>query len=108
MLRKITIAFFSTTINRNLLFTHFIIFIFILLVFPGVVFGVERFPPPQFDDHELPVTTVPEPRADLYEYLDVAVFLAALSLASYLALKRRSRRGLSTGRDSGCRGSAPD
>jgi len=59
-----------------------------------VVFGAERFPPPEFDDHELPLTTQPEPRADFYEYLDVAVLLIALSLASYLALKKRSRNGI--------------
>ena len=73
---------------------HILAFIILLSVPTGVVFGAERFPPPQLDDHELPVTTVPEPRADLYEYLDVAVLLAALSLGSYLALKRRSRRGI--------------
>lgn len=66
-----------------------------LSVLPGVVFGVERFPPPNFDSgYELPVTTVQKPRAGLYEYLDVTVLLIALSLASYLGLKKRSRRGI--------------
>jgi polyferredoxin len=75
--------------------THIVIFIVLLLIPVGVVFGIERFPPPNFDSgYELPVTTVPEPRRDLYEYLDVAVLLAALSLSSYLALKKRSRRGV--------------
>jgi ferredoxin len=65
------------------------------LVLPDVVFGVERFPPPNFDSgYELPITTVPEPRGDFYEYLDVIVLLVALLLASYLALKKRSRRGI--------------
>jgi len=73
---------------------HITLLIILLSVSSGVVFGAERFPPPQFDDHELPVTTVPEPSADFYEYLDVAVLLAALTLASYLALKKRSRRGI--------------
>lgn len=91
---KSQLLLFSTRVNRHLRFTSFTIFIFVLLVLPDVAFGVERFPPPQFDDHELPVTTVPEPRRDLYEYLDVAALLAALSLASYLALKKRSRRGV--------------
>ena len=75
-------------------FAHIILFIVLFSISSGIVFGVERFPPPQFDEHELPVTTVPEPRADLYEYLDVAVLLTALLLASYLALKKRSRRGI--------------
>lgn len=74
--------------------------LFFLIVFlfglPGLASGVQRFPPPQFrSGHELPVTTQPSPRAGVYEYLDVVVLLAALSLASYLALKRRSRRGIS-------------
>jgi polyferredoxin len=55
--------------------------------------GVERFPPPDFETgYKLPLTTVPQPRADIYEYLDVAVLLAALSIGSYLVLKKRSRR----------------
>ena len=67
----------------------------VLLALPGAALGLQRFPPPQFrSGHELPVTTQPPPRADVYEYLDVMVLLAALSLASYLALKKRSRRGL--------------
>lgn len=74
--------------------THITLFIVLLSVSSGIVLGVERFPPPEFDDHELPAPTTPEPRADFYEYLDVAVLLIALSLASYLALKKRSRRGI--------------
>jgi len=44
--------------------------------------------------HEQPRTTTPPPRALPDEYLDVAVLLAALALASYLVLKSRSRRGV--------------
>ncbi len=69
------------------------------LSLPGFVEAdtdIQRFPPPEFKEsgHELPITTVPEPRADFYEYLDVALLLLALSLASYLTLKKRSRRGV--------------
>jgi len=74
---------------------YLIVIIIILLALPGAVFGAQRFPPPQFSTgHELPTTTQPNPRADSYEYLDTIVLLAALCLASYLALKKRSRRGL--------------
>ncbi len=57
---------------------------------------MERFPPPDFVDsgHELPATTTPPPRSDVYEYVDVGVLFAALAGASYLALKTRRRRGL--------------
>lgn len=54
----------------------------------------ERFPPPDFTDHELPVTTTPAARSLAFEYLDVAFLAVALGLASWLAIKRRSRRGL--------------
>ena len=56
--------------------------------------AVERFPPPDFTDHKLPVTTVPPPRAEFYQYLDLAALVAALGGASYLAIVKRSRRGL--------------
>ena len=76
-------------------FVHLTILIAILLALPGFAFGAQRFPPPQFTSgHELPITTQPEPRGEFYEYLDVVVLLLALSLASYLVLKRRSRRGI--------------
>lgn len=67
----------------------------ICLLLAAVSLAVERFPPPDFEGgHELPLTTVPAPRADLYEYLDAAVLLAALSLGAWLILKKRSRRGI--------------
>ena len=57
--------------------------------------GVERFPAPDFETgYELPQTTTPSPQHTIYEYIDVAVLLAALAASSYLVLKRRSRRGI--------------
>lgn len=69
----------------------------VLLVSVSVpALGVERFPPPDFDEsgYKPPEPTTPPPRADVYEYMDVGALLVALAAASYLALKRRSRRGL--------------
>ncbi len=54
--------------------------------------GAERFPPPDFTSYTIPSPTTPHPRTDLLEYLDVVVLVLALSVASYLAIKRRSRR----------------
>jgi ferredoxin len=65
-----------------------------MLLSASPAWSVERFPPPDFTDHKLPVTTAPPPRAELYQYLDLTAFVLALSLASYLAITRRSRRGL--------------
>jgi len=56
--------------------------------------GAQRFPPPDFDTHQLPRTTTPSPGAQAWQYIDVAVLLAALSLASWFALRRRSRRAI--------------
>lgn len=67
------------------------------LILCGVALGLERFPPPDFveTNHQMPsidqITDV-KPRQDIYEYIDVAVLLAALGLSSYLVLKKRSRR----------------
>ncbi|MBI5684304.1 MAG: 4Fe-4S binding protein [Verrucomicrobia bacterium] len=67
-----------------------------LLSLPLVAaFGVERFPPPEFDaGYKMPVTTMPPARALWLSYVDVAVLVAALALASYLVLKKRSRDGV--------------
>jgi ferredoxin len=57
------------------------------------VFGVERFPPPDFDPgYQMPPTTAPVPRAPWLEYLDVLVLLGALSAAAWFVLVKRSRR----------------
>ena len=56
--------------------------------------AIERFPPPDFTAHELPTTTTPSPPWLAWEYLDTAFLATALALAAYLALVRRSRRGL--------------
>lgn len=54
-----------------------------------------RFPQPEFESgYVQPLTTIPPPRALAREYADVGVLLAALTLASWLALKRRSRAGI--------------
>jgi NosR/NirI family nitrous oxide reductase transcriptional regulator len=61
----------------------------------GVALAVERFPPPDFESgYRLPSPTTPEPRRTIYEYVDVVVLLVALSLSSYLVLKKRSRRAI--------------
>jgi len=54
-----------------------------------------RFPPPEFEsDYVMPVSTTPGPRAEIYEYIDVAALLAALVAASWLALRKRSRSAI--------------
>ncbi len=65
-----------------------------LLLAAAATMATERFPPPDFTEHVLPTTTVPPPRAEWFQYLDLAALVVALSLATYFAIVKRSRRGL--------------
>lgn len=72
---------------------YVIIGLAVLLISCGLVWGLERFPPPDFEGgHQLPSPTTPQPRQNIYEYIDIVVLLAALGLSSYLVLKKRSRK----------------
>jgi polyferredoxin len=66
------------------------------LILCGAALGLERFPPPDFVEtkHAIPSPTVPDPRRNVYEYIDAIVLLAALGLSCYLVLKKRSRRAI--------------
>ena len=68
----------------------------LLLACLGPDAGAEnRFPKPQFESgYTMPAVSVPAPRAAALAALDVAVLAGALALSAWLALKRRSRRGL--------------
>lgn len=57
--------------------------------------GEIRFPPPEFESgYTFPQTTSPSAQSVYREYIDAAVLVAGLFLASYLILKRRSRRAV--------------
>ena len=66
----------------------------LLVVATQTVRAADLIPTPEFANHEIPQTQNPTPRSETREYVDVAVLAAGLALASYLALRRRSRRGL--------------
>ncbi|MAE60104.1 MAG: 4Fe-4S ferredoxin [Planctomycetaceae bacterium] len=69
--------------------------VLLFAVLPGIAGAASRFPPPDFESgHQLPTATTPAPDASWYAILDVAVLIAALGVASYLILARRSRRGV--------------
>jgi ferredoxin len=65
-----------------------------LLISVSTATAAERFPPPDFTDHKVPPTVVPLSPGEWYQYLDLAALVLALGAASYLAVVRRSRRGL--------------
>jgi NosR/NirI family transcriptional regulator, nitrous oxide reductase regulator len=61
--------------------------------------AADLIPVPEFTNHVIPERQVPATRPDRLgphrgEYLDLAALTLGLSLASYFALRRRSRRGL--------------
>ena len=68
----------------------------LLIVLPAAAApAAERFALPDFKSgYVRPETDTPPPRAGALDYVDVAVLAAALVLASYLALRVRSRRWL--------------
>lgn len=69
--------------------------VIVALLVPALVLAAERFPPPEFSfDYQFPDVRTPRPRPPIFEWIDVAVLAAALGLAAWLALRRRSRREL--------------
>lgn len=73
---------------------RFIILLLIIFVQFQTVYA-QRFPKPEFENgHTQPPLHQSPTRMLLLEYLDVFVLLAALSIASYLVIKKRSRRGI--------------
>jgi NosR/NirI family nitrous oxide reductase transcriptional regulator len=71
------------------------IILVLLLVWHTVLFAQARFPRPEFEtDYVYPEQQLPLHRAQGWEYVDVAVLIAALVVTTWLALKKRSRQGL--------------
>lgn len=57
--------------------------------------AIERFPPPDFQPgYRMPVTSQTPPKADWREWLDLAGVLGLMTVATVMALKRRSRAGV--------------
>lgn len=57
--------------------------------------GQQRFPPPEFETgHKLPVTSVPAPRAWIFDYIDVVMLAVCLAVATWLIYRGRSRKGV--------------
>ncbi len=71
------------------------ILLLILLIWHAAVFAQDRFPRPEFETgYVYPVDQMPRQRSVAWEYIDVAVLIMALSVTTWLALKKRSRQGL--------------
>ncbi len=64
-------------------------------LFLSPAMAVQRFPKPEFESgYVTPEPFLPMPRAELLAWLDVVLLILALSLSSYLVLKKRSRLGV--------------
>lgn len=68
---------------------------FVLMIWHTVLYAQDRFPRPEFEtEYEYPVNQLPTQRAPGWEYFDVLVLIAALSVTTWLVHKKRSREGL--------------
>ena len=66
-----------------------------MLAWHAVLFAQDRFPRPEFESgYVYPEHQVPLQRSLVWEYIDLAALIGALAVASWLALKKRSRQGL--------------
>ncbi|MFN8206047.1 MAG: 4Fe-4S binding protein [Bacteroidales bacterium] len=59
------------------------------------LFAIQRFPKPEFETgYTQPTTQTPLARSIIMEYLDLLVLISTLALASWLAIRKRSRNGI--------------
>jgi len=66
-----------------------------LLATSSMAHAQQRFPPPEFDTgYRMPQTTTPQPGSSWSAYLDLWLLVAALVVASILAIRVRSRPAL--------------
>ena len=71
-----------------------------MLAWHAVLFAQERFPRPEFESgYVYPEHQMPADRAPVWEYIDLAVLITALSVAAWLALKKTlpERTGMAVG-----------
>lgn len=72
----------------------YLLFILLLSLHTDLI-GQDRFPRPEFEtEYSYPEHQMPLQRATVWEYLDVVLLIIALSVTTWLALKKRSRKGL--------------
>ena len=72
-----------------------ILILFMSGLFLPAAMSIQRFPKPEFESgYTEPVTQFPLPRGEFLIWMDVAVLLLTISLASWLVIKRRSRLGV--------------
>ncbi len=70
----------------------------LFVILSGMIFNIiaiQRFPKPEFENgYSVPKTQLPISRSIIFEYIDVAVLIASLSIITWLIHKKRSRKGV--------------
>ena len=90
--RPLSFQFPISSFRLRFPFLRFILLILALGLFAGLLQAAERFPPPDFSSgYQIPAGNFPAGVAVWREWGDVLLLAGALSLASWLAIKRRSR-----------------
>jgi hypothetical protein len=71
------------------------IILLLLICWHTVLYAQDRFPRPEFESgYVYPTDQLTLQRAQVWQYVDVAVLILALSAATWLAIYKRSRQGL--------------
>ena len=77
------------------LFKHISTTLFFILLTQVLDVHAQRFPKPEFESGYIQESVqTPVPRSDFMEYFDVFVLIVAMSVVTWLVLKKRSRRGV--------------
>jgi polyferredoxin len=85
------VGFWMPVIFRHLI----VVGVIMLLGMGNVAWGEERFPPPDFrSGYKFPQPQVVMPREAVGDWVDAGVLAGCLGLAAWLAIKKRSRRGV--------------
>lgn len=66
----------------------------LLLTCGSSLFAADLYPTPDFSNHPIPQSQTPAPRADWHDWADLGFLAAALTAASYFAIRGRSRPAL--------------
>jgi|WetSurMetagenome_2_1015567.scaffolds.fasta_scaffold18229_2 NosR/NirI family transcriptional regulator, nitrous oxide reductase regulator len=71
------------------------IMVLVLSLFAYNSFAIQRFPKPEFEgNYKIPPTQVTKIQSPALQYLDIAVLIGAMSLITWMILKKRFRRGV--------------
>ena len=62
-----------------------VLFLAFVAMSAAMALAAERFPPPDFTDHEVPITVVLPPSPEWVQYLDLGALVAALAELMALA-----------------------